>query len=192
MWEQYLIKAIVYLVYAVVLLILLSPLMGRKHPPVFSHWYHLTEGLQISAQDFYESLVGALKKRKLPETKATKISYREGGVLTAKREYFRVKRKGLCFDVCASLFGNGFFISWWLGETRGPIAAIVGVIPLLGPFLMKMFRPETYYQLDTALMFQESVHLAVLEVLDQKIQEKGLRALSDEERKPILRDLRKR
>ena len=54
--EQLLIQLVGYLVYAIVLLILLIPFMGRKHPLIFSHWYHLTEGLEISAEDFYNAL----------------------------------------------------------------------------------------------------------------------------------------
>ena len=47
----------------------------------------------------------------------------------------------------------------------------------------------TYYRLDTALMFQESVRAAVLEILDGAIKAKGLRALSELDRKPILAGL---
>jgi hypothetical protein len=52
--------------------------------------------------------------------------------------------------------------------------------------------PTTYYKIDTTLMFQESVHRAVVEVIDQMTQAKGLRALSESERKPILRNIFKR
>ena len=50
-----------------------------------------------------------------------------------------------------------------------------------------LFSPPTFYKLDTALMFQEAVHNAVLEVIDGMTSAKGLRALSDLERKPILK-----
>jgi hypothetical protein len=41
-------------------------------------------------------------------------------------------------------------------------------------------------------MFQDSVHSAVLEVLDQATEAKGLKALSELERKPLLSDFFKR
>jgi hypothetical protein len=41
--------------------------------------------------------------------------------------------------------------------------------------------------MDTALMFQESVHNAVLEVVDCITAAKGIRALTEAERKPILK-----
>jgi len=41
-------------------------------------------------------------------------------------------------------------------------------------------------------MFQDSVHAAVLEVIDEATEDKGIRAMSEEEKKPILSDLFKR
>jgi hypothetical protein len=59
-------------------------------------------------------------------------------------------------------------------------------LPLVGPFLEGLLKPSTYYRLDTTLMFQEAVRTAVLEVIDGLMGAKGLRALSGEERTPIL------
>jgi hypothetical protein len=50
-------------------------------------------------------------------------------------------------------------------------------------------KPETYFSNDTALMFQESVRLAVNEVIDGTTQARGLRTMSELERKPILSSL---
>ncbi len=62
-------------------------------------------------------------------------------------------------------------------------------IPILGWLWGKIFLPETYYRIDTALMFQEAVHRAVMDVIDQMSKAQGLRILSVLERKPILREL---
>ena len=211
--------------------------MAKQPAVVFSNWYHLLEGLQESSKDFYTSLEEAIKKRELPEINVSRVNYREGGIFSAEREYLRVEREDLLFDVCAAPFGTGFFISWWLGEDRpspllptlaalvvaglllyltciiiglialvvlffllgalmssqgGKWSAYILVIPLIGPLFEKLFMPTTYYKMDTTLMFQESVHKAVLEVIDQMTQAKGLRGLSELERKPILRNIFKR
>lgn len=62
-------------------------------------------------------------------------------------------------------------------------------IPLLGTLYERMFAPATYYKIDTTLMFQSAVHSAVLEVIDGLATTKGLRALSDDERKPVMEKL---
>jgi len=163
--------------------------MAKPAAVVFSHWFHLLEGLQESPKTFYASLEEAINKRELPDVSLSRIDYREGGIFSPEREYLRVKRKEYIFDICAAPFGRGFFVSWWLGEKPGLIRELILMIPILGPLLVGAFKPATYYQHDTTLMFQESVHAAVLETVDGLTQAKGIRVLSESERKPILSNL---
>lgn len=65
----------------------------------------------------------------------------------------------------------------------------IAAILVLGPLYMRVFNPVTYYQLDTALMFRDVVHSAVLEALEAATQAKGLRALTPRERRPEMRRL---
>jgi hypothetical protein len=64
----------------------------------------------------------------------------------------------------------------------GPIRAL----PLLGKLYEWLFRPGTYYRLDSMEMYQNAVHNAVAEVIDQMTTAKGLRILSADERKPVM------
>lgn len=166
--------------------------MARKVPTVISHWYHLIEGLQESPQKFYAALEKAIDIRQIPDISLSHIHYRESGAISGKREYLRARRKEFLFDVCAAPFGTGFFVSWWLGESPGLFWRVILKIPILGRVCKWLFYSTTYYRIDTALMFQEAVHLSVLEVIDELTKAKGLRALSEAERKPILTNLFKR
>lgn len=174
--------------------------MGRAKPiNVFSHWFHLVDELKTSPMDFYASVESAIGERAVPEHQLSRITCREGGVLSAKREYLRVRRREFVFDICGAPFGNGFFVSWWLGEIPSGLVGILtalSAIPVLGllfALLLRAFvRPLTYYQVDTALMFQEAIRGAVLKVLDDLTKSNGLRAPTDLERKPILSDWFKR
>lgn len=69
------------------------------------------------------------------------------------------------------------------------IEDIMLAIPIWGDLYARWWRPATYYATDTRLMFQESVHRAVLETIEGITTVKGLRALSPEERRPTMRDL---
>ena len=62
-------------------------------------------------------------------------------------------------------------------------------VPVVGWLYDKIFGPNTYYALDTAMMFQESVSRAVNEVLEGLMTGQGLRALSQDQLKPTIRDL---
>jgi hypothetical protein len=166
--------------------------MAKQAPIILSHWYHSIEGLQESPQTFYKSLVEAILQRKVPDIEISRILYKEGGVFSAKREYLRVQRREHIFDICAAPFGNGFFVSWWLGERISFFWSLMLMIPFLGIPMMNYFRPQTYYRYDTALMFQQSISSAVHEVIDGITKAKGLRTLSELEKKPILSDFMKR
>lgn len=148
----------------------------------------MIEGLPASPQEFFQSVETAVQNKSVPDTKFSRVDWKEGGIISAKREYLRIKRKDLAFDICGAPFGNGFFVSWWLGEAPSYLAQLAMDIPIIGPLFTRLAKPLTYYQLDTAAMFQALIHSAVLEVIDEITKAKGLRALSDDARKPIMRD----
>lgn len=154
---------------------------------VFSHWYHMIDGLEASPKEFYASVEGAVKEREVPDLSLSRVAHPEGGPFSPKREYLRIIRREHTFDICGAPFGRSFFFSWWLGEAPSGCLALLGGIPFLGSIVERFVRPATYYRIDTALMFQSAVHGAVLEVVDQMTTAKGLRGLSELERKPILR-----
>lgn len=211
---------------------------------VISHWYHGFDGYNTSARDFYATVEEAVKRRGIPDVQFSRVDHAEGGVLSAKREYLRVMRDKLSFDICAAPFGKGYFFSWWLTQARGPwlvvliltfiadvilglllvkmlgfrgamlapflqLGALAPIfmgfshmlgwrgrdvlfsIPYVGPVLEKVFSPDTYFKIDTTLMYQEAVRGAVMEALDQLVSQQGLRALTPEERLPKMRDLAK-
>jgi len=180
---------IIVIIGLVIFLIAKSP---KDSPIIFSHWHQLIDNLQASSQQFYASVEQNIKERQLPDTSISRVTHKEGGMLSPKREYLRVTRREHVFDICAAPFAKGFFISWWLGEKVGVFLDMMRIIPFFGPGLVRFIRPETYYRRDTALMFQESVHASVLEVLDHTTKTQGLRSLSESERKPILKDFFKR
>lgn len=92
---------------------------------------------------------------------------------------------GLFAAVMAPLFGL-IGIRILAGEE-----AIEG-IPIIGWLYQTFFAPVTYYRLDTAMMFQETVRRAVLAAVDDLVRQQGLRELSDQDRQPRIRDLARR
>ena len=55
--------------------------------------------------------------------------------------------------------------------------------------LIRLFSPETYYSYDTALMFQHTVESAVQEVIEGITKPRGIRALTELEKKPVMKEL---
>ncbi len=98
---------------------------------VLSHWYNLAPNFQTSALDFYKAVELELARQAVPEIHFERIDWKESGVLTAKREYLRVARGRLSFDICAAPFGNAYFFSWWLAEQLPEQAAAYGGMGLV-------------------------------------------------------------
>lgn len=147
--------------------------MARKQARGVSHWYRYVEDFSPSGLEFYASVEEAVTRRGLPGVTLSRVVFKEGGLFSARREYLRVQRERTVFDIGAAPYGRGgYFFSWRLGELRGtPMAR-----PIVWPY-RRLFRPKTYYRLDTALLFQEAVQASVHEVLEGLLSQQGLRAL---------------
>lgn len=158
--------------------------MANKYPEtVISHWSTLIEGLDASPLAFFEYVEVAANHRAIPEIEISRMDYHEGGIFSAKREYLRIRQGKFLFDICASPYGTGFFVSWWLGRNLPFLLSI----PIIGAIYGRFLKPNTYYTLDSADMFQTATHLAVLQAVDGLTATKGLRTLSESERRPTMR-----
>ena len=110
---------------------------------------------------------------------------------------------GLTLGAMISGFGTGFVTGgvfvvfgvplalWFLGNALRhgviPGESTVLATPLVGWLYERVFAPTTFYSTDTAIMFQKAVHNAVLDVVDGMTANKGIRALSEAERKPVMK-----
>lgn len=163
--------------------------MGHIVPTtILSHWNHRFDGMQQSSNAFYAEVERSLSSQNVSDVKTERVNIHEGGVFSSKREYLQVRRKEHVFHVCAAPFGNGFFISWWLGHVESGFWAWLAGLPVIGFLVQNFLKPLTYFKIDTALIFQSIIHSTLLSVLDGLTNQKGLRALSEDERKPIMRD----
>lgn len=150
-----------------------------------NHWQHHFDTLHFSSQEFYKTLEEVIAKKEMPDLKISRVALNEAGIGSAQREYLRIERKHLLFDVCAAPFGHGFFVSWWQGERKHFIRLFIAAIPFVGKYLERAFFPTTYYLIDTEEMFTASIHMQVLHIVDEITKEKGIRGLTELERKPF-------
>lgn len=156
-----------------------------------SHWYCTLNGMHPTATEFYDSVEENIRQRQMDDVKTSRVLWREGGILSSKRLYLRIHRKEHVYDICGAPFGNAFFVSTWL--CRPPSVWIEMLLSIPGiafvtSLCLRLFKPATYYQMDTAMMFLGATHAAVLESVDKFTSIAGAQPLSEFERKPILRD----
>lgn len=91
-------------------------IFGAKKVEVLSHWYALVPGFNTSTKDLYVAIEKELKTRQVPNLQLSRVEFAEGGFLSDKREYLRITRERLVFDICGAPFGTAFFFSCRFAE----------------------------------------------------------------------------
>ena len=110
-------------------------LFGKKKADVIEHWYSLIPGFTTSTKDFYAAVEKELKDRQVPGLEIFYVDFAEGGVLSNKREYLRMTRERLVFDVCAAPFGTASFFSCRFAEIPTAIKLWQLLVVLLAAFM---------------------------------------------------------
>ena len=110
-------------------------LWRRKKPdPIEGTRGLYMENFWTSTEEFYEAIEAELAAMQVPELEITRELFREGGLFSSRREYLRLRRERLIFDVCAAPFGTSYFFSIRFSEI--PVELIVWqlllVLMLLG------------------------------------------------------------
>ena len=218
---------------------------GKKQAEVISHWYSLIPNFTASTQEFYALIEKALQTQQVPGLEISRVDFAEGGVLSAKREYLRMTRERLVFDICAAPFGTSYFFSmrfaeiptvvklWQLllflfllffplllvwkifGFFFGSIVFIVSIVsgiyaarnavamglqdldatliklPVIGPIYERFIRKETYYRIDTRIMYLETVDSIVKQKVEEVTSAKGIKLLNIKQHSPLLDDFYK-
>jgi hypothetical protein len=167
--------------------------MSRVMPTtVLSHWNNMVEGLKQSSDEFYNEISKNLDVHHLKDIRVERVTLYEGGIFSAQREYLQVRGGENVYHVCAAPYGNGFFVSSWLGEVQTGFLAWLSSLPYIGVIVrlfMSFLKPLTYYRIDTAQMFHAVVHASVTGALNTVLNAQGKRELTESESKPVMRDL---
>jgi hypothetical protein len=106
-----------------------------KKADVLSHWYTPVPSFSISTKEFYVAIEEELKEQKVPGLELSRVEFSEGGLLSDKREYLRMTRERLVFDICACPFGINYFFSCRFAE----LPAKVNILALAIVFITFMF-----------------------------------------------------
>ena len=162
--------------------------LGRGTTPV-GRWCHLFKGSQLRPGEMYESFEKHVLARAVPRVSLSAATVPEGGWLGALRDNVRVSRRSLRFDVSAMRFGDSLGVSWRCYHRLRMHELVLTSLPLLGWLLYRAFYRYTPYAEDQALLFQSLVQQCLGDALDELGSAGGLRALTQDELKPVLADL---
>lgn len=172
-------------------LFVLRSLFSSQIKQHHSNWNTLLDNFNFSTNEFYTLLREELKSHGISGIECSSVRIKEGNLLSSRRLYLRVEWKEYQYDMCAAPFGKGFFLSWWLLYKTSIGQIVTYKIPFIGAWLVKKWYPVTHYKVDTASMFMTYCHSSVLKVVKEITKDAGIR-LSEQEAKPILKDIFKR
>jgi len=96
----------------------------RKPEELKQPTYALIDGFETSTDAFYQSIENELNARNVPGLELVRIDYREGGPLSSKRDYLRMRRERLTFDLCSAPFGTSWFFSYRFCEIPAPFPGL--------------------------------------------------------------------
>lgn len=182
----------IYFLQGLVAFLIIKSIFSASFKSHHSKWNTLIDNFNFSTQEFYKLLKEELQNQGIKRIEIEQVSLKEGNVFSSRRSYLRATWKEYQYDICAAPFGKGFFISWWLLYKNSIAQLIISKIPFVGGWFARKLYPVTYYKIDTASMFMTYAQAAVLKVVDDITKSQGVRALSEQERKPTLQDIFKR
>src|SRR5580704_11760873 len=161
--------------------------MRRIYPQrILGHWDRLASGLRLSALSFYDVVEQTIREREIEGVEIDRITWAERGVLSRLSIYLQLSFDTAVFIVSAIPMGTSTYLSWWLALSNRGIAAWLSELRFFGWMFRPLFRPLTFYRIDSLLAFEQALHAAVVESIDRLTTSKGVRRLQDAERKPIL------
>ena len=86
---------------------------GRRKKPILLEEPKalILEDFSVSSEEFYDAIEAELAAKQMPDLTITRELFAEGGLLSLKRVYLRMRRERYIFDICASPFGTSYFFS---------------------------------------------------------------------------------
>lgn len=173
-----------FLFFIIIVFAILSVLNKSE---AIGNWSHLFPDMQHDPEEFYKLVEEVLQERKVPDVRTGRRTFKQGGFFSNQRIYLAVFRGDYIFHICAAPWGTGFFFSSWVRKSENNIEDLLVKLPFIGKIIAKAIQYETYYKLDTDAMFRTSVHQSILAAIDRLTETKGIRGLTELERKPDLR-----
>ncbi len=109
-----------------------------RKPLVLDHQATYLENFSISPGDLYRAIESEIGEKKLPDIEVSRVFFREGGLLSANREYLYVRRERFAYLVCAAPWGTSFFFSTRFTEIPRTLRlweAVIALVFLAGVLL---------------------------------------------------------
>jgi len=160
--------------------------ISKEFEHIHRTWHHLQFDHQFNTDEIYSAVKDLIEsKYQLPAVRFEESTYYGDSFFSENRRYLKVLHRHSMVLLFAGQYGTGYFVSWRAGDTVNFLQKFVASIPFIGEKLEKLIYTKSYYQLDSEDMFTDAVRQCIMEVIDSMTKDKGIRPLSEFERRPI-------
>jgi len=164
------------LLFLIVMLVVLSSVLRATEQETVSSWRQKLPPGQYSSKEIYDTIIMKLETCGVPGITFSGLTYPQGNLFSNRREYLRIFRAHLVFDICAAPFANEFFVSWYMGTTKNMWQGVLTSLPLIGKGIAAGFYRKTFYMQDAEALYRELVHRCVTETIEGVTTVAGVRA----------------
>lgn len=159
--------------------------MAGQDAQILARWDARIRGANCTPLLFFELVTTAIEQQQLSDIDIVYSVRREGGLFSPRRVYLRVRYDDLFFDVSALVAGTSLIVGYWLHRDHPGIVDLLSEIPGIRIIRERWLRPTTYFAVDYVRAFQQIIHGAILDVVDDLSQLQGLVHLPEVERVPV-------
>lgn len=146
------------------------------------------ENYPLTPLAFFDAVEEVFRQRQIIGIEISRIARREWHLLSTRRIYLLMRfRDAVCF-IGATPLGTSFLISWRYAATPGKPLLILFQIPYLGAIAEKLLKPPTFYRADVYHAFEQVIRSTVLETTNLLTAQEGVRPLTENEQRPLLRE----
>lgn len=159
--------------------------IGNETRPMGA-WLRVIHDLKLKSGDLYDAVAEKLHERKVPGHRCNTVKLLQRGWFSPRRSHLRVSRGEFRFDLYGAPFGTDFSVAWRSYAKTPIFERTARSIPFVWHLLEMLFFKHTPYYQDQGSLFQEAVHKAVRESIEEALSDQGLHALIESQFEPSL------
>ncbi len=146
------------------------------------------ENYPLTPLAFYQSFEEAFARRQIIGVEITRINRLEWHLLSGSRIYLLLRFRGAVCILSGVTLGTGFLASWRYSTNASRTLLILFQVPFVGAAAQKMLTPPTFYRTDLYYAFEQIVRSSILETTNLLTAQEGIRPLTENETRPLLRE----
>lgn len=141
----------------------------------------------LSTLEFYQTVEEVFTNRQVVGAEISRTTRSEWNLLSTRRIYLQIRYREARCIIGGLPLGTGFQLTWRYGIIPNKFFVVLFDTPYIGQIAERLFSPPTFYRNDVYMAFEQLIRAVINETTHQLTQQ-GLRPLTANEQRPLLRE----